>query len=65
MHRRVVRAHRADSGCTWWSIKKFARTDRRYDTVLIRAGTSYHPDESIPDDPRDTLTLVIELGGAH
>jgi hypothetical protein len=43
-----------------------ATAARRYRTVHIRAGAQLlTAEDPIPDDLRDTLALIAELGGAH
>ena len=44
---------------TGWSIKRFARTARRYRTVQIRLGThTLTADEPLPPDLRDALAQI-------
>ncbi len=46
-------------GCTGWSIRKFARTARRYRTVEIRAGQHLlTAEDPLPPDLRDALALI-------
>jgi hypothetical protein len=51
---------------TGWSIKKFARSARRYRTVTIQVGRhTLTAAESPPDDLAEALTKIHGPGSAH
>jgi Transposase DDE domain len=57
-------SHRIETQ-TGWSIKKFARTARRYRTVRIRVGgQTLTAADPLPDDLREAL-IKIRGGGVH
>jgi len=51
---------------TGWSVKKFARTARRYRTITIQAGRqTLTAAEALPDTLAEALARIRDGGGAH